>query len=76
MAKLDGDISEWPQETAVKPSEIQSLRDGASLNHTYFISHDNDALYVAGDVSDSHPEHPGEEWAWTGIHWNQGGQVK
>ena len=64
--RIDGDISEWPQETALRPSAITSLREGVSCNHTYFISHDGDALYVAGDVSDSHLEHPGGEWAWTG----------
>ena len=64
--KLDGDISEWPQETAVRPSGFTSLRNDASFDHTYFFSHDGDALYVAGEISDSHLEHPGGEWAWTG----------
>jgi hypothetical protein len=64
--KIDGDLSEWPEETAVKPSEITSLRDDAVLNHTYFLSHDDAALYVAGDVSDSHLENPGGDYFWTG----------
>jgi len=64
--KLDGDLSDWPGETALKPSTTMSLRDDPVLNHTYFISYDADSLYVAGDVSDSHLENPGGEWFWTG----------
>lgn len=75
--KVDGYTSEWPEQTAVKPSEIESLRDAPSLRHTYFISQDDEALYIAGDVSDSHLDQPGGEWAWTGdyifLHLSPGG---
>jgi hypothetical protein len=64
--KVDGNLSEWPQETAIKPSAIMSLREDAVLDHTYFISYDADSLYVAGDVSDSHLENPGGDWFLTG----------
>ena len=63
---IDGDLSEWPKELAIKPMQITSLTDQAKVDHTYFIARDEKYIYLAGDISDSRLDHQGKEWAWEG----------
>jgi hypothetical protein len=63
---VDGDLSEWPQELAIKPRQITTLRDDVQVNHTYFIAWNQKNIYLAGDISDSRLDHPGKDWAWQG----------
>jgi hypothetical protein len=63
---VDGDLSDWPKELAIKPRQITTLRDGVQVDHTYFISWDRQDVYLAGDVSDSRLDYPGKDWAWQG----------
>jgi hypothetical protein len=63
---VDGDLSEWPQELAIKPRQITTLRDDVQVNHTYFIAWNQKDIYLAGDISDSRLDHPGKDWAWQG----------
>jgi hypothetical protein len=69
---VDGDISEWPPELAIRPTIVNALSDRARADHTYFISWDAQYLYLAGDTSDSHlePPHPKawEEGDYLSIH--------
>jgi hypothetical protein len=63
---VDGNVSEWPKELAIKPTLITALADEMKVNHTYFIACDQKHLYLAGDISDAHLDHPGKDWAWEG----------
>jgi hypothetical protein len=63
---MDGDVSEWPKELAIKPRQITTLRDEVQVDHTYFIAWDRKDVYLAGDISDSRLDHPGKDWAWQG----------
>jgi hypothetical protein len=66
VPNMDGDLSEWPKELAMKPRQIITLRDEVQVDHTYFISWDRKYVYLAGDISDSRLDHPGKDWAWQG----------
>jgi hypothetical protein len=63
---VDGDISEWLPELAIKPTLITALADEVKVDHTYFIAWDQQYLYLAGDISDSRLDYPGKDWAWQG----------
>jgi hypothetical protein len=63
---VDGSLSEWPKELAIKPRQITTLRDEVQVDHTYFISWARKYVYLAGDISDSRLDHPGKDWAWQG----------
>jgi hypothetical protein len=64
---MDGDVSEWPKELAIKPRQITTLRDEVQVDHTYFIAWDRKDVYLAGDISDSRLDHPGKDkWASQG----------
>ena len=62
--KVDGDITEWPQELGVSPTHGQALVDDEPAAHTYFLAWDGDSLYVAGDIADAHWQHPAPERWW------------
>jgi hypothetical protein len=66
VPRVDGSLAEWPKELAIKPRPITALTDKARVDHTYFITRDRKCVYLAGDISDSHLDHPGKEWAWQG----------
>jgi hypothetical protein len=63
---VDGDISEWPQEQAIKPALVTALSDEVKVDHTYFMASDKRHVYLAGDISDSRLDHPGKDRAWQG----------
>jgi hypothetical protein len=63
---MDGDVSEWPKELAIKPRQITTLRDEVQVDHTYFIAWDRKDVYLAGDIADALLDHPGKDWAWQG----------
>jgi hypothetical protein len=52
---VDGDVSEWSPELAIKPTIVDALSDGVRIEHTYFLSGDEEAFYLAGDIADAHP---------------------
>jgi hypothetical protein len=59
---VDGDIAEWPQELAVRPTHGQALVDAGPAEHTYFLAWDGDSFYVAGNIADAQLQHPPEHW--------------
>ena len=61
---VDGNVAEWPLELAIKPTIVNALSDHIQADHTYFISWDEQYLYLAGNISDSHlePPHPNSGW--------------
>jgi Carbohydrate family 9 binding domain-like len=63
---VDGDVSEWPKELALKPALVTALTDGVKVDHTYFMAWDKRYVYLAGDISDSRLDHPGKDRAWQG----------
>jgi hypothetical protein len=63
---VDGDVSEWPKELALKPALVTALTDGMKVDHTYFMSWDTRYMYLAGDIRDSRLDHPGKDQAWQG----------
>jgi hypothetical protein len=63
---VDGDISEWPNALVIKPTLSTALADTVKVDHTYFIACDPQYVYLAGDISDSHLDHPGKDRAWQG----------
>jgi hypothetical protein len=63
---VDGDISEWPKEQAIKPAFVTALSDVVKVDHTYFMAWDRRYMYLAGDISDSHLDHPEKDRAWQG----------
>jgi hypothetical protein len=63
---VDGKISEWPKEQAIKPTLITALADEVRVDHTYFIACDPRYVYLAGDISDSRLDYPGEDRVWQG----------
>ena len=58
---VDGALAEWPKALAIKPNRVDSLVDGVQANHTYFLSWDQEAVYLAGDISDAQLLHPQTE---------------
>src|SRR6266511_2851091 len=52
---VDGDLSEWPPELAITPTIVNALLDDVRVEHTYFLSRDEQAFYLAGDIVDAHP---------------------
>jgi len=40
--------------------------DRLQVEHTYFLSWNEQSVYLAGDISDSHLEHPHKDWPWLG----------
>jgi hypothetical protein len=63
---VDGDISEWPKQQAIRPATITALLHDVKVDHRYFMAWDTKYLYVAGDIADSRLDHPGKAWAWQG----------
>jgi agarase len=59
---VDGDLSEWPEELAIKPRQITALRDEVRVDHTYFISWDRQDVYLDGDISDSRLNRSTRDW--------------
>jgi hypothetical protein len=65
---VDGDLSEWPPELAIKPTIVYALRDGVRVAHTYFLSRDEQAFYLAGDVANARPAPSYPDRPWQGDH--------
>jgi hypothetical protein len=63
---VDGDVSEWPKELALKPAFVTALTDEMKVDHTYFMGWDKRYVYLAGDIRDSRLDHPGKDQAWQG----------
>jgi hypothetical protein len=63
---VDGNISEWPNALVIKPTLSTALADTVKVDHTYFIACDPQYVYLTGDISDSHLDHPGKDRAWQG----------
>jgi hypothetical protein len=63
---VDGSLSEWPKELAIKPRQITALTDKARVDHMYFITWDRKYVYLAGNISDSRLDYPGKDWDWQG----------
>jgi hypothetical protein len=63
---VDGDVSEWPKELALKPALVTALADGVKVDHTYFIAWHKGYVYLAGDILDSRLDHAGKDRAWQG----------
>ena len=63
---VDGDVSEWPKELALKPALVTALTDKMKVDHTYFMGWDKRYVYLAGDIRDSRLDHPGKDQAWQG----------
>jgi hypothetical protein len=63
---VDGNISEWPKNLAIKPSRITALTDEVNVDHRYFMACDRKYLYLAGDISDAGLDYQEKDWAWQG----------
>jgi hypothetical protein len=63
---VDGDLAEWPASMAMTPTEVNALVDKVQVDHTYFLAWDEQALYLAGDIADTHLAPPQPERAWQG----------
>jgi hypothetical protein len=66
---VDGDLSEWPPELGIKPTIVNALLDGVRVEHTYFLSRDEQAFYLAGDIVDAHPAPSYPDRLWQGDHF-------
>jgi hypothetical protein len=63
---VDGDLAEWPPELAIKPTTVNALVDHTSIEHRYFFSWDERALYLAADITSPSQEPPPLGRAWQG----------
>lgn len=75
---VDGHISEWPPELAIRPTRVKALAEYAQANHTYFVSWDAQYVYLAGDIAGSHlasayPDLPWEEGDYLSVHLSPAG---
>ena len=43
---LDGDLAEWPKDSAFRPTAVNALADNVQLDHRYFLSQDEQGLYL------------------------------
>jgi len=66
MPLIDGDLAEWPQELAVRPTNVIALVDHLHIDHRYFFSWDGRALYLAADITSPSQEPPQPDRAWQG----------
>ena len=65
---VDGDLSEWPPELAIKPTLVNALWDGVRAEHTFFLARGEQALYLAGDLAEAHPAPSYPDRLWQGDH--------
>jgi len=61
---IDGELSEWPDSHTFFPQEVVSLLKDNDIKHTYYISRDENFLYLGGDISDSLLDYPGRNFVW------------
>ena len=69
--RVDGDIVEWPIGLGLRPVRLRALVDEVWADHTYFMAWNEGSICLAGDLIDSHLEHPkgkGEEGDYLVIH--------
>jgi hypothetical protein len=61
---LDGDLAEWPKDSAFRPSSVRALFDNVQPDQQYSLSWDEQGLYLAGDITDAslEPTHPDRPW--------------
>jgi hypothetical protein len=61
---LDGDLEEWPKDSAFRPDSVQALVDDIQPDQRYSLSWDEQGLYLAGDITDAslEPTYPGRPW--------------
>jgi hypothetical protein len=61
---LDGDLGEWPEDPAFRPTAVDALVDNAPLDHRYALSWDEQGLYLAGEITDAslEPAQPDRPW--------------
>jgi agarase len=65
--QVDGDLGDWAGRRALKPVLGPSLLSKPPFQHSYYLSWDNQALYVAMDGTDSHLDHPADKsFDWEG----------
>jgi len=64
---LDGHISEWPPELALRPTRVKALAEYTQAKHTYFVSWDAQHLYLAGDIAGSRLES-----SYANVIWDEG----
>ena len=65
---VDGDLSEWPAELVVRPVIANALLDEVRAEHTYFLSWDEQALYLAADIAATHLVPPQPDRLWQADH--------
>ncbi|MGA7878876.1 MAG: sugar-binding protein, partial [Desulfoferrobacter sp.] len=61
---IDGVLAEWPASHKFFPQEVVSLLKGNDVKQTYYLSRDDNFLYLGGDISDSHLDYPGRDYVW------------
>ena len=61
---IDGELSEWPDSCGFFPQKVFSLLKDNNVEHTYYLSRDDNFLYFGGDISDSHLDYPGRDFVW------------
>ncbi|MGA7877620.1 MAG: sugar-binding protein [Desulfoferrobacter sp.] len=61
---IDGDLSEWSEGHKFLPQEVICLLETNAIKHTYYLSWDDNFLYLGGDISDSHLDYPGRDFVW------------
>ena len=61
---LDGDLAEWPKDSAFRPTTVNALEDDVRLDHRYFLSRDEQGLYLAAEITDAslEPTQPDRPW--------------
>lgn len=63
---VDGDLAEWPKELAVKPTTVNALVEHIHIDHRFFFSWDERALYLAADITASSQAPPQPDRPWQG----------
>jgi hypothetical protein len=61
---LDGDLTEWPKDSAFRPTAVNALLENVQADHRYGLSWDDQGLCLAGIIEDAslEPTQPDRPW--------------
>lgn len=63
-ATVDGELGEWPENTAIKPELIRSLAEKVDFDHTFYLAQDGEYFYLGAKVADNSLVNPGDGDTW------------